>query len=102
MASLAGRIRPHLFAVPFSIFAIGLPGCGTDFLNASRRTAENPALARTQQPPPAKYHQIRAGETLDDIAATYGVSADRLREVNGREITDGLKPGENLFIPHEP
>jgi hypothetical protein len=48
---------------------------------------------------PAKYHIVRAGETLSGVAALYGVSAARLLHENGLDAGDGLKPGQWILIP---
>ncbi|HTI51145.1 MAG TPA: LysM domain-containing protein [Planctomycetaceae bacterium] len=47
----------------------------------------------------ALYHQVRAGETLDDVAGIYGLTASRLLQVNGLEASSGLQPGQLIYIP---
>jgi LysM repeat protein len=47
----------------------------------------------------ALYHQVREGETLDDVAGIYGLTASRLLQVNGLDSPNGLKPGQLIYIP---
>ncbi|MGQ0636136.1 MAG: LysM peptidoglycan-binding domain-containing protein [Planctomycetaceae bacterium] len=47
----------------------------------------------------ALYHEVRAGEKLPDIAAIYGLTAQRLLLVNGLDAATGIKPGQLLYIP---
>ncbi|MSR56581.1 MAG: LysM domain-containing protein [Planctomycetaceae bacterium] len=61
----------------------GWPGSGN---------ADRPTL-------PALYHQVRPGETLAHLSATYGVPVARLLQVNGLDAPDGLKPGQSIYIP---
>src|SRR5262245_28788797 len=45
------------------------------------------------------HHRVRAGETLESIAAGYGVSPLRLARANGLETADRLEPGQRLRLP---
>jgi LysM repeat protein len=47
----------------------------------------------------ALYHQVRAGESLEDVAGIYGLSASRLLQVNGLDSSHGLQPGQLIYIP---
>lgn len=46
-----------------------------------------------------KCHIVRKGETLFSLARRYGVTLQRLREVNGKLGTDIIRVGEKLLIP---
>ncbi len=62
------------------------------------------ATART---PPAqaprteygRYHEVRAGETLSEIAAAYNVRVNLIVQANEIENPDRLRIGQQLFIP---
>ncbi len=44
-------------------------------------------------------HEVKAGETLSDIAAAYGVKPSVIIEVNDLKNPNQLKVGQKLFIP---
>lgn len=43
-------------------------------------------------------HTVRPGQSLEDLALTYGVAVETIRAANG--ITGEPLPGERLLIPH--
>ena len=43
-------------------------------------------------------HQVRDGESIEKIAAQYGVNTDTIRWANGLGDHDTLKPGQELLI----
>ncbi len=45
---------------------------------------------------------VKQGETLSDIAARYGVSVDRLLQLNGIKDPKGLQIGTKLTVPGAP
>ncbi len=45
----------------------------------------------------ARYHTVRSGETLWDIARRYGRSVSELRRMNGLH-RDAIRPGQRLRI----
>lgn len=44
-------------------------------------------------------HWVTYGESIESIAATYGVDATRLLEINGLTWSDIIYPGDRLVIP---
>ncbi len=46
-----------------------------------------------------RYHEVRAGETLSEIAAAYQVRANVIAQANDLENPDRLRVGQRLFIP---
>lgn len=50
----------------------------------------------------AQEHEVQAGETLWDIAGSYGVTVDALIENNELLDPDFLAPGDRLLIPDPP
>jgi len=44
------------------------------------------------------FHQIRAGETLYSISRQYGISVNKLRELNRGITSDSIYPGQKLRI----
>jgi LysM repeat protein/ABC-type branched-subunit amino acid transport system substrate-binding protein len=46
------------------------------------------------------FHQVQQGETLFSLSKFYGLSIDKLKELNP-EIKDGLKIGQSVKIPVE-
>jgi murein DD-endopeptidase MepM/ murein hydrolase activator NlpD len=49
--------------------------------------------------PAYEYHTLREGETLGEIAARYGVSAETLYWTNGLDRTNFLAAGQELRVP---
>jgi len=56
-----------------------------------------PVVAAPVQP--ATNHVIQSGETLSQIATTYGTSVRLLRELNGLSNVDSIRAGASLLIP---
>ncbi len=54
------------------------------------------AAARTEH---GRYHEVRPGETLSEIAAAYNVRANVIVQANDLENPDRLRIGQRLFIP---
>jgi LysM domain len=89
----------------------GLAGCSTPLFDAVHGTHTKSLVDGSRiaggwsdggadgRGPSALYHQARSGETLEDIAATYAVSAEQLLRANELDRSDGLKPGQLIFIP---
>jgi membrane-bound lytic murein transglycosylase D len=66
---------------------------GTFLANLERYEAQDIPLSNWQT------HQMKRGDTLEKVAAKYGIDATRLKQING--ITRRLKigPGFNLLVP---
>jgi murein DD-endopeptidase MepM/ murein hydrolase activator NlpD len=76
-------------------------------LNRARRdhslppasTGTSPVRAGEQRRPGGRMHVIRHGETLSEIAASYGLSVNALRRANRLPPTRHLIVGETLRLP---
>ena len=76
-------------------------------LNRARRDHSRPPAATSTSPvldgglrrPGGRVHVIRDGETLAEIAASYGLSVDALRGANGLPPAGHLIAGEVLRLP---
>ncbi len=44
-------------------------------------------------------HEVRAGQTLSEIAAAYGVSVNAIIDANDLKDPDNIRKGQKLFIP---
>ncbi|WP_229686933.1 LysM peptidoglycan-binding domain-containing protein [Longimycelium tulufanense] len=44
-------------------------------------------------------HIVQAGETLSEIAAKYGTTADVLRDLNGLANLHLIHPGQQILLP---
>jgi membrane-bound lytic murein transglycosylase D len=66
---------------------------GTFLANLERYEAQDIPLSNWQT------HQMKRGDTLEKVAAKYGIDTPRLKQING--ITPRLKigPGFNLLVP---
>ena len=53
----------------------------------------------TDELPPGDEYTVGEGETLEDIAAQFGASADEITGANPGLGSDGPQPGDSLFIP---
>lgn len=62
--------------------------------STTSRRSTPPAATRTR-------HLIKTGETLDDIARQYGVTADRIRSANGIPAGKNPAPGQRIIIPNK-
>ena len=49
---------------------------------------------------PSTTHRVQPGETLEDIANTYGISTRKLKSLNGL-TSENIYPGQILIIPEE-
>jgi membrane-bound lytic murein transglycosylase D len=66
----------------------------------SERTAYTvPSITDPPRGSAARSHKVRKGETLGQIAARYGVSADSLMRANGIRNARRLQAGGSLVIP---
>lgn len=98
---------PASFALVALLLGLGQVGCGTDS-GATRETppetspaSRAPAPAAPEPEPAGTYYEVKAGDTLWDIARTHGLPVEELVEVNGLERPDQLAVGQLLFIPDE-
>jgi len=49
-----------------------------------------------------RYHRVKPGESVDRIAALYGMTVPQLLNSNhGIDPADGLKPGQWIYIPRQ-
>jgi LysM repeat protein len=54
----------------------------------------------TSTPLPSQIvHVVQQGDHLNDLAERYNVTATRIREVNGLDPDDPIRPGDRLYIP---
>ena len=61
--------------------------------------AINSSPVATQSSENGYEHSVRAGETLSEIAAAYGVTVPALIKANRLTNPDSLRIGQKLFIP---
>jgi LysM repeat protein len=48
---------------------------------------------------PARYHEVKSGETLSRIAGRYGLTTKQITDANGLAVGAVLAPGQLLHIP---
>jgi murein DD-endopeptidase MepM/ murein hydrolase activator NlpD len=114
VALLGGKYTALLSIVKIELF-----GEAMAFAKAPKKPPPKPHLGRDQRhrpPPPttgqkgaklnrpqrsqqASSHVIRHGETLSEIAASYGISLDALRHANRLPSTSYIIVGETLRLP---
>jgi membrane-bound lytic murein transglycosylase D len=46
-----------------------------------------------------RFHVVRGGETLDEIATTMHAHTSDIAKTNGLNVADGVEPGDELVIP---
>jgi lipoprotein NlpD len=46
------------------------------------------------------WHKVRRGENVSSLASLYGVSANKIRDINDLENGDEVPPGDPIFIPY--
>lgn len=85
------RAHPHTTRLR-RLAATGLAASAVVLLLAST----NPAGAAPRE---GRRHQVRLGETLSDIAATFGVDASTIADANGLDDPDVVFAGSWLDIP---
>ena len=49
-----------------------------------------------------RYHRVKKGETLADIAKQYRIDAQTLRELNDLASGDAVRPGDRLIVGQKP
>jgi LysM repeat protein len=49
-----------------------------------------------------RYHKVKKGETLADIARQYRTDAQTLRELNDMAGGDAVRPGDRLIVGQKP
>ena len=64
-------------------------------MSASRSTS---TARSSQTPSKAKYHQVRAGETLYSIGKRYGLSPEALIQLNKMKPGTVIYPGQKLVV----
>lgn len=73
----------------------------TSFYNAGIASAakpEKPSLTNITAPRGVVTYTVADGDSMESIAAKYGVSTDQIRWSNGLKTTE-LSPGTTLYIP---
>lgn len=60
-----------------------------------KNTERKPSPAKSV---PSKYHQVREGETLYYISNRYGLTVERLRQLNGLAPGAPIHPGDRLIV----
>jgi uncharacterized coiled-coil protein SlyX len=53
---------------------------------------------RVQQPNEAQYHVVARGENLYRIAMKYGLTVDKLRDINKMTPSQSIYPGQKLLV----
>ena len=109
LALLGGKYTALITIVKIELF-----GEAIAFAKAPKKKLPKPHLGRAQRdhppPPPtaltgnarspaALLHVIRRGETLTEIAASYGISVEALRHANRLSNANHLIIGETLRLP---
>jgi len=62
----------------------------------NRGGAKHSRKAQTRQA--TRIHTVKRGDTLYGIGRRYGVSADRLRRINGLDSRAVIRPGQRLRV----
>lgn len=85
----------------------GKLGEGLNQVNRKLAELENRQKSMAKSAPPAprpgakaapKIHVVKAGETLYQISRTYGVSVDRLKQLNKMGDNVTIRPGQELIV----
>lgn len=67
--------------------------------DAATSTIQNPqSFSETTANGVRRVHVVQEGETLYRIARTYGVTVERLRELNNLELNEVIMPYQRLYI----
>ncbi|MFH1480238.1 MAG: LysM peptidoglycan-binding domain-containing protein [Pseudomonadota bacterium] len=67
---------------------------------APKQTEPAPTAQKKPLPQPKKrYHEVRAGETLFQIAKKYGTSVSDILRVNNFKKNQDIYPGQKILIP---
>jgi len=67
----------------------------------ARLVIVQPGAVPTDTPVPVKTHEVRANDTLYDIAAKFGITVEELKKANGLK-NDWIRIGQQLTIPTGP
>jgi len=91
-----------------ALLGLSLAGChaplgGSGRSHEAASSPDNEPSSRAADAPsestPSRYHIVKPGETLPQLAALYGVSIADLVHDNGLDVEDGLKPEQQIHIP---
>jgi hypothetical protein len=66
--------------------------------SSTASTASTPTAAPTPAPTPVTYI-VQAGDTLNEIAARFGTTAQAIADANGLDIAAPIQVGQILIIP---
>ncbi len=82
-----------------ALAAVALMVCGCPHVNSGLPPPLRMPLLQESLPADGTYHKVKAGETLDAIAAKYGVDPQYLAEVNNLASPDAFKENTDIFVP---
>jgi lipoprotein NlpD len=91
------RLPIPLRIAALSLFILLQSGCLLDRGGPSLRSG---GLIRPQlDRPSGSYHTVESGETLTEVAKSYGLDLKHLVEANNLREPYDLRPGEKIFVP---
>lgn len=108
-SSLPSGFRATLLCVA----ALAISGCTSPPLSSAHKGTDaetsSPASGawygdddKGQAAGQPRYHKVKPGESVDRIAALYGMTVPQLLSTNhGIDPADGLKPGQVIYIPRQ-
>ena len=105
MSGVVGTAR-LLIAVPVVLGAL-VVGCGTtdkasrQTLPPIRTTTSSTTTPTTTFPEGQKFYTIQRGDTLQIIAASFGVTVQSIVDLNGMANPDAIQAGQTIEIPSD-
>ncbi|OQY50707.1 MAG: hypothetical protein B6240_01105 [Desulfobacteraceae bacterium 4572_87] len=67
-------------------------------MEKSRNTDPYEKKSKPASKPGNAYHTVRSGDNLSEIASKYGITVDRLCQLNQLTIDKPIKPGQKLLV----
>lgn len=62
------------------------------------KKAENPGLSRNAKTKKTFYHLVKSGETFYSICQTYGISLQKLKDINHFDEKAKIRPGQKIVV----
>ncbi len=85
-----------------AISALATLLCGCPHVNSGLPPPLRMPYLQESSPAEGTYHQVKAGETLEDIAAKYGVDPEYVAEINNLESPESIRENVEIFVPKSP
>ncbi len=100
VAALQKRLESYESRTPRTASGDAAPAAPTRSISTRSAQPESKASAPAPASAPRTVHMIAPGETIESIAESYAVPAERLRAINHIPAGKNVAAGQRIFIPN--